>query len=79
MTISKKDYIQIAKILKQEFKNAYIKDEIHEENQKASPVVAEIYWKLIDYFESENPSFNRDVFEKATTINHEQIKKKLNQ
>ena len=79
MTISKKDYIQIAKILKQEFKNAYIKDEIYEENQKASPVVAEIYWQLIDYFESENPKFNRDYFEKATTVNYEQVKKKLNQ
>ena len=79
MTISKKDYIQIAKILKQEFKNAYIKDEIYQENQKASPVVAEIYWQLIDYFESENPKFNRDYFEKATTVNYEQIKKKLNQ
>jgi len=43
MTISKKDYIRIAQILKQEFKNAYIKDEIYKENQKASPVVAEIY------------------------------------
>ena len=79
MTISKKDYRRIAQILKQEFKNAYIKDEIYQENQKASPVVAEIYWQLIDYFESENPKFNRDYFEKATTINHEQIKKKLNQ
>ena len=79
MTISKKDYIRIAQILKQEFKNAYIKDEIYKENQKASPVVAEIYWQLIDYFESENPKFNRDYFEKATTVNYEQIKKKLNQ
>ena len=75
MTISKKDYIQIAKILKEEFENAYIKDEIYKEAQKASPIIAEIYWKLIDYFESENPKFNRDYFEKATTVNYSQLKK----
>ena len=78
MTISKKHYIKFAEILKKEFEDAYIQDELCRENQKATAIIANVYWKLTDYFESENPDFNRDVFEKATTINYEQLKKDIN-
>jgi len=30
---------------------------------------------LVDYFESENPRFDRDIFEKATSLSEEEMKK----
>ena len=79
MALSKKNYVAIAKIIKEEFRSAYENDvTYYNDCKKSSPVVASLYFKLVDYFESENPRFDRNVFEKATTINYEQLKKDIN-
>lgn len=76
MTLSKKHYVAIAKILKEEFKTAYENDIIyHGDYKKSSSTVVCLYHKLVDYFESENPRFDRDIFEKATALSEEEMKK----
>ena len=74
MTLSKKHYIQIAKIFLAEFEEAYINDKLYTQHRKCSTTVASMYHKLVDYFEYDNPNFNRDVFEKATTMTEARIK-----
>tara|TARA_B110000503_G_scaffold100092_1_gene149732 strand:+ start:13 stop:252 length:240 start_codon:yes stop_codon:yes gene_type:complete len=75
MTLSKKHYIQIAKILLEEFEEAYINDELYRnDHRKSTTTVASMYHKLVDYFEHDDPNFNRDVFEKATTMTEARIK-----
>ena len=76
MALSKKHYVAIAKILKEEFKEAYVNDLIYKgDNHKSSTTVASMYFKLVDYFESENPRFDRDIFEKATSLSETEMKK----
>ena len=76
MTLSKKHYVAIAKIIKEEFTSAYENDLIYYNDcKKSSLVVASLYFKLVDYFESENPRFDRDIFEKATALSEEEMKK----
>jgi hypothetical protein len=74
MTLSKKHYIQIAKILLEEFEEAYINDKLYRNARGCTTTVASMYHKLVDYFEYDNPNFNRDVFEKATTMTEARIK-----
>jgi hypothetical protein len=76
MTLPKKHYVAIAKILKEEFRSAYESDVIYYNDcKKSSLVVASLYFKLVDYFESENPRFDRDIFEKATALSEEEMQK----
>jgi len=76
MALSKKDYVAIAKILKEEFRTAYENDVIYYGDcKKSANTVASVYFKLVDYFESENPRFDRDIFEKATSLSEEEMKK----
>ena len=76
MALSKKHYVAIAKIIKDEFRSAYENDVIYYNDcKKSSLVVASLYFKLVDYFESENPRFDRDIFEKATALSEEEMQK----
>jgi hypothetical protein len=76
MALSKKNYVAIAKIIKEEFRSAYENDLIYYNDcKKSSLVVASLYFKLVDYFESENHRFNRDIFEKATALSEEEMQK----
>ena len=78
MALSKKHYKKIAEI----FKNGYIESYKHAlendpllTNNVIGSHIAEIQWKFIDFFKSDNPNFNEDTFLKAMEIDLEKLKK----
>ena len=80
MALSKKYYVQIAKIIKKAFEEQYLENATITgviENHKELGIIQGISEDLINMMRENNPSFNEDVFRDATGVDFKALEKRL--
>ena len=80
MALSKKYYVQIAKIIKKAFEEQYLENATITgviENHKELGIIQGISEDLINMMREDNPRFNEDVFRDATGVDFKALEKRL--
>ena len=80
MALSKKYYVQIAKIIKKAFEEQYLENATITgviENHKELGIIQGISEDLINMMRADNPRFNEDTFRDATGVDFKALEKRL--
>ncbi len=80
MALSKKYYVQIAKIIKKAFEEQYLENATITgviENHKEIGIIQGISEDLMNMMRENNPRFNEDTFRDATGVDFKALEKRL--